>query len=224
MQYFKLDVKQSNSLENAACYVYLIDDSKSISIRTRPIIIICPGGGYSFTSDREAEIVALQFLSMGYHTAVLRYSVAPAVYPTAILELGSTVLKIRNHAWEWNINPEQLVITGFSAGGHLAAGYCMFWNRKWMAESLNTEEEALRPNGMILAYPVITSGEYAHHGSFQNLLGEEYESKKEMLSLEHWVREQVPRTFLWHTYEDQSVPVQNSMFLVNALISNRIPV
>lgn len=224
MQYFKLDVKQSNSMEYAACYVQLIDNSREITIKTRPMVIVCPGGGYSFTSDREADIVALQFLSMGYHTAVLRYSVAPAVYPTALLELGSAVQQLRNHAAEWNINPEQIVITGFSAGGHLTASYCMFWNQKWVAESLHTDNESLRPNGMILGYPVITSGEYAHQGSFHNLLGDEYETKKESLSLENCVGKQVPRTFLWHTYEDKSVPVQNSLFLVNALVSNQIPV
>ena len=147
-------------MDYAACYLYLIDDSEAINIRTRPMIVVCPGGGYSFTSDREADIVALQFLSMGYHAAVLRYSVAPAVYPTAILELAATVLQIRSHAEEWNVNPDQIVVTGFSAGGHLAASYCMFWNQKWVAESLHTESESLRPNGMILAYPVITSGEY----------------------------------------------------------------
>ncbi|MCI8287156.1 MAG: alpha/beta hydrolase [Lachnospiraceae bacterium] len=224
MQYFKLDVKQSHSMEYAACNIYLIDDSKEITIKTRPMVIVCPGGAYAYTSDREAEIVALQFLSMGYHASVLKYSTAPAVFPTSAFELGSAVLQIRSHAGEWNINPNQLVVTGFSAGGHLAASYCMFWNQKWMAEGLNTETELLRPNGMILGYPVITSGEYAHKGSFQNLLGAEYESKKAMLSLENCVGEQVPRTFLWHTCEDQSVPVQNSLLLANALVSNRIPV
>ncbi|MCI8798807.1 MAG: alpha/beta hydrolase [Lachnospiraceae bacterium] len=224
MQYFNLDVKQSHSMEYAVCNVYLIDSAKEITIKTRPMVIVCPGGGYSYTSNREAEIVALQFLAMGYHAAVLRYSTAPAVYPTAILELASTVLQIRSHAEEWNINPDQIVITGFSAGGHLAASYCMFWNQKWMAEDLSTENELLRPNGMILGYPVITSGEYAHKGSFQNLLGDEYEAQKESLSLENRAGEQVPRTFLWHTCEDMSVPVQNSLLLVNALVSHRIPV
>ena len=59
-------------MEYAACNIYLIDDSKEITIKTRPMVIVCPGGAYAYTSDREAEIVALKFLSMGYHASVLK--------------------------------------------------------------------------------------------------------------------------------------------------------
>lgn len=75
----------------------------------------------------------------------------------------------------------------------------------------------------ILGYPVITSGEFAHRDSFRNLLGDAYEEKKEQLSLEKCVGSQVPRAFVWHTFEDEAVPVQNSLLLVNALVENRIP-
>lgn len=224
MRYITLDIKNKGSMEYAALYLYLLDDSRDIHIHKRPMVIVCPGGAYAFTSDREAEIVAMQFLAMGYHSAVLRYSVAPAVFPVAALELGSAVAQIRAHAEEWGVHPEQIVTAGFSAGGHMAASYCMFWNREWMAQELDTEKEMLRPNAMILGYPVITSGEFAHQGSFHNLLGGEYETKKEGLSLENCVGAQTPRAFVWHTYEDGSVPVQNSMLLVDALLKNHIPV
>lgn len=223
MRYMTLDVKNKGSMEYAALNLYLIDDSESIHIHKRPIVVVCPGGAYSFTSDREAEIVALQFLAMGYHAAVLRYSVAPAVFPAAALELGSAVLQLRRHSEEWNIDSGRIVIAGFSAGGHMAASYCMLWHKEWMAGELGVTTEALRPNGMILGYPVITSGEYAHRDSFRNLLGKDYETKKQELSLEFCVGEQVPRTFIWHTGEDASVPVQNSLLLVNELVKNHIP-
>ena len=222
MKYITLDVKNKDSMEYAGLYVYLLDDSKEIHIHKRPMVIVCPGGAYAYTSDREAEIVAMQFLAMGYHSAVLRYSVAPAVFPAAVLELGSAVTQIRAHAKEWGIHPEQIVVAGFSAGGHMAASYCMFWNQEWMAQALDAEKEQLRPNAMILGYPVITSGEYAHQGSFQNLLGEGYEAKKEKFSLENHVGEQTPKAFVWHTYEDGAVPVQNSLLLVNELVKNHI--
>lgn len=224
MKYLTLEVKNENSMDYAECFLYLIEDSKEINIHKRPMVLICPGGGYEFLSDREAEVVAMQFLAMGYHAAVLRYSVAPARFPTAALELGSTLWQIREHAKEWLIDEDRIVVTGFSAGGHLAASYCMFWNREWMAERLGAETEKLRPDGLILAYPVITSGEYAHEDSFRNLLGEDYEAKKQEVSLENCVGEQVPRTFVWHTYEDGLVPVQNSLLLVNELTKHGIPV
>ena len=73
---------EKGSLADARLCTYILDDSDSIAIEKRPMMLICPGGGYEHTSDREAEPLAMHFLSIGYHVAVLRYSVAPAVYPT----------------------------------------------------------------------------------------------------------------------------------------------
>lgn len=223
MRYEKIDIKNKASMDYAALYIYLLDHSSEIAIQERPMIIICPGGGYSYTSDREAEIIAMQFLAFGYHAAVLRYSVAPARYPTALLEVGKAVAILREHAAEWHIHPDQIVVTGFSAGGHLAASFCMFWSEDWVAKRLGVASESLRPNGMILGYPVITSGEYAHRDSFKYLLGDEYEEKQGELSLENCVNENMPRSFIWHTFEDCGVPVQNSILLADALVKHHIP-
>lgn len=223
MRYETLDIKNSDSGDYAALHLYLLDPSPEISVGSRPMVIVCPGGGYSMTSDREAEMIAVQYIAMGYHAAVLRYSVAPAVFPTALLELGRAVALIREHAQEYCVDPEKIVVSGFSAGGHLAASYCVFWNQSVVTEGLGTDPQGLRPNGLILGYPVITSGEYAHHDSFKKLLGEDYETKRREVSLEYCVGEQVPRTFIWHTYADNAVPVQNSLLFVSALAAHHIP-
>ncbi len=222
MKYEKIDVSCSGFREGVALYVYLLDYSQEIMIEERPMILICPGGGYAMTSDREAEIIAMQYLSMGYHAAVLRYSVAPAVFPTALCELGKSVCLMREHAKEWHVDPNKVIVSGFSAGGHLAASYSVFWNRGFVGEALGVDSSTLKPNGLILCYPVITSGEFAHHESIQNLLGNAYEEKKEEMSLEKQVSTDVPRTFIWHTYEDNVVPVQNSLMFVDALVKNQI--
>jgi len=224
MRYLTFDVRNSDSQDYATLYLYLLDDSPSISIHKRPIVLICPGGGYAGTSDREAEIVALQFCAMGYHAAVLRYSVAPAVFPAAILEVGRSVALIRENATEWFVDQEKIVILGFSAGGHLAASYCTHWHQEWMAKRLSQDSQTLWPNAMILGYPVITSGEFIQKDSFQNLLGEQYEAKKDRLSLEKCVTENTPKAFIWHTCEDGCVPVQNSLLFVSALLEHNIPV
>lgn len=225
MRYETFDCRNDNSNDNVNLKLYLLDHSPEIDIQTRPIIIICPGGGYGFTSDREAEIIAMQFLSMGYHAAVLRYSVAPAVFPTAMLELAKSIIYIRENAEAFFVNSNQIILCGFSAGGHLAASYGVFWDRDFMKEKSGVDDSlVLKPNALILGYPVITSGEYAHVGSFKRLLGDEYESKKAELSLEYLVGKQVPKSFIWHTFEDRTVPVQNSMLFVNELIKNKIPV
>ena len=219
----RIDIKNDGSMEGAALYIYMLDDSQEIGFHKRPVVIVCPGGVYEMTSDREAEIVAMQFCAMGYHAAVLRYSVAPAVFPASLLELGKSVQTMRRNAEKWHVDAEKIVICGFSAGGHLAGSYGTFWAEDWVALKLGAQTEELRPNGMILCYPVITSGEFVHVGSFQKLLGSEYEAKKESLSLEKYVNKNVPRIFLWHTAQDDCVPVQNSLLYASELAAHHIP-
>lgn len=219
-------IQAAGSMPDAKLITYIQDYSKDMAIDKRPLILICPGGGYARTSDREAEAMALQFLAMGYHAAVLRYSCAPAKYPTALLELASCMVLIRGNAEEWHVDAEKIVVQGCSAGGHLAASLGMFWDEDFLAEGIGLEgpdHELLRPNGMILCYPVITSGEFAHRGSFENLLGDRQEELGEKMSLEKQVTDKTPRAFIWHTFSDGSVPVENSLFLVSALRKAGIP-
>ncbi len=224
MVYKQIDLQSKFPKTDAVLHIYLHEYSKDIAIRERPIVIVCPGGAYARTSDREAEIIAFQFLAMGYHAAVLRYSVAPAVYPAAILELGYAVSYMRTHGEEWLIDINKIILMGFSAGGHMVASYCMLWEEGFMCEEVGVSKEQLRPNAMILGYPVITSEEkYAHKDSFRNLLGENYEQLKDKLSLEKRVSKSVPRTFIWHTYGDKSVVVQNSIMLAAELVEKEIP-
>lgn len=213
-------IQVEGSLPETKLVTYIQEPSPSLAIRKRPLILICPGGGYTMTSDREAESIALQFLAMGYHAAVLRYSCAPAQYPTALLELASCMVLIRNKAEEWQVDSEKIIVQGCSAGGHLAACLGMFWNQDFIAEGIGLKKEKqklLRPNGMLLCYPVITSGEFAHRGSFENLLGSREAELSDKLSLENQVTKDTPKTFVWHTFEDQVVPVENSLLLVSAL-------
>lgn len=224
MRFFQIDVKNKDSLPETKAYFYGQEDIKNVPIHSRPVIVICPGGGYEFTSDRETEIVALQFLAMGYHAAVLRYSCSPAVYPTALTELAALVREIHVHASEWQVDRDQLYLLGFSAGAHLVCSFSSFWKEGFLSNSLSCSIEQLKPAGQILCYPVIKTGEFAHNGSFRALLADEYEEKKEELSLEKRVSDAVPETFIWHTTDDASVPVQNSLLYVQALIEAGIPV
>lgn len=205
-------------------YAYLRDESLEMTVPARPAIIICPGGGYGYTSDREAEPIALQFLGMGFQCFVLRYSVkGQTVFPGALMELAASTALVRNRSEEWHIDPNRIVVMGFSAGGHLAASLGIFWKRDFLLEPLRRESEEIRPNGMILAYPVITSGEFAHRASFVNLLGERYEEQIGLVSLENQVSTDTPPTFLWHMWDDRFVPVENSLLLADALRRSGVP-
>lgn len=219
-----IDIPVEGSLADSKLYTYFLDNSPEIDQnRVRPVIVICPGGGYAMTSDREAEALAVQFMAMGYHAVILRYSYKPAVYPTALLELAWVVKLLRDNGEKWNIDKDKIVIQGSSAGGHLAASMGVFWKEAFLADYLKTDEKQLKPNGLILNYPVITSGSFAHRDSFLNLLGNRYDELVDKMSLEKQVNKDTPKTFLWHTFTDDCVPVENSLLFVMALKEKNIP-
>lgn len=224
------------SAKQAKLVVYLQEEYPQVygEERQRAMVLVCPGGGYTHVSPREAEPIALQFMSAGCNAAVLWYDVADddIRFPQQVFELATAVAHLRSKAEDYHIAKDKILVCGFSAGGHLAASLGCFWNEGWfktsMRMALKTTNPDYRPNGLILAYPVITSGEYAHRGSFENLLGQKKESGcdivdlsgKELehyVSLEHHVTADVPPVFMWHTFEDQAVPLQNSLLFAMAL-------
>lgn len=221
----KIEIKARGMEAVGNLYTYFLDSS--IEMRPnekRPVILMCPGGGYEMTSDREAEPMAMQFLAMGYHVAILRYSVCPVRYPAALLQVAESVLYLKEHADEYHIDPEKIVVQGCSAGGHLAANYGIAWNSPFLTKLMGMENdpERLCVAGLLLCYPVITSGEKAHEESFRNLLGEQYEEKKDELSLENQVTPDTPPTFLWHTATDETVPVENSLYFFQACLQQGV--
>lgn len=197
--------KELNILK-AKAYTYFLDSSSEMRpFEKRPVIIVCPGGGYSFTSDREAEPIAMKFVAMGYHAVVLRYSVDPERYPTQLLQLGSLVKYLKEHAEEYHVDPDKIFVTGFSAGGHLAASYGVFWDKEDLWNQIGATKEELKPAGLILGYPVINSREFAHNDSFHSLLGEKYDELRDEMSLENRVTKNTPPTFMWHTFTDMDL-------------------
>ena len=187
----------------------------------RPMLIVVPGGGYCYTSPREAEPIAARFLAAGFHTAVLRYSCAPSVWPTAACELAWSVRLMRERAEEWGIDPHRVWVIGFSAGGHLACCLGTLWREAPL--TLPEDTVSCRPDAQVLCYPVITLGEKTHPGSRDSLTGGDA-ALAEKLSLETRVTPDVPPTFLWHTQGDGSVPVENSLMYAAALRRAGVPV
>ncbi len=210
----------------AKLYTYLLDASPELSPDPRPLVLICPGGGYCYTSDREAEPVALRLCGLGLHCCILRYSVAPAaVFPTALQQLAASVALVRQNAEAWQVNPARIYVMGFSAGGHLAASLGVLWNRPFAGEALGLDKAQTKPDGLILCYPVITSGAASHGGSFESLLGEKAGDAAllEQVSLEKQVGAHTPPAFMWHTQDDEAVPVENSLLFAAALRQNNVP-
>ncbi len=189
--------------------------------RKRPCVIICPGGAYFLTSTRETTPVAMSYVASGICAFVLRYSVAPARFPTSLVEVATCVKYVRDHAEEYNIDPEKICVLGFSAGGHLAASLGVFWNHEVLA-SRGFVGDGHKPNAVLLSYPVITSGEKRHERSFHELLGEKHDEMLEFVSLEKRITKDCPPVFLWHTFTDPGVPVENSLLFASGAVANGI--
>lgn len=210
----------------AVMTTYIHDNSPEIDTeRKRPAILVLPGGGYGGVSDRESEPVAVKFFSAGFNVFVLKYEVAPAVcHPQPLYDATRAMWIIRENAEEWFVSTDHIAICGFSAGGHLAASLGVFWEEEYLAKNIGMPKGMNKPDAMILNYPVISSGEHAHRGSFQNLLGlDASDELLERMSIEKQVNQSTPPAFIWHTFDDTCVPVENSLLMASSMRKNNIP-
>lgn len=195
---------------------YLHEEDSTV----RPAILIVPGGGYCVVSPTEAEIVALEFYNKGYNTFVLTYTTnflmrEPLKF-RPLKDLSRALRFIRKEASLFCINPNTLAVCGFSAGGHLTASSAVHYD-DIIDDNPMYAEFSNRPDAVILSYPVISSGEKAHRGSFIALLGSEAtEEELNYMSLENHVKPTTPPVFLWHTVTDEAVPVENNYLFADA--------
>lgn len=191
--------------------------------KKRPCMVICPGGAYCMCSERESEPVALQFLAQGFNVLVITYSTASHQFPTQLREVAALMELIYENADNWNCNTSKIAIMGFSAGGHLAAHYSTAYDCEEVREVF---PESKAVNASVLCYPVITADPaHAHLGSFYNLLGKQdiTEQDVQKYSCDRLVKENTPPAFIWHTAEDNAVPVMNSLLYASALSKYKIP-
>jgi len=208
-------------LPKCLMHAYVPDVAEPVTA-LRPSIVICPGGGYLYRSDREAEPIALVFAAKGFNCFVVEYRVAPEVHPAPLFDVAHAVAWVRTHAAECNADPDAIAVMGFSAGGHAACHLGVRWHEEELMAFSGLTPEQARPNAMVLCYPVINGGEFAHRGSFKNLTGTEDLAVHARFSLDEMVTAHTPPTFLWHTWEDGAVPVENTFLLALAMRRNGV--
>jgi acetyl esterase/lipase len=190
--------------------------------------VVCPGGGYTrLASDHEGKQVAEWLNSLGLSAFVLQYRVGPRYHHPAPLQDAQRALRlVRARARDFAIDPARLGIVGFSAGGHLAATTGTHFDDGRPDAADPIERMSARPDFLVLAYPVVSmSATFVHQGSALNLLGPSPDPRLAGdLSNELAVSARTPPVFLFHTADDTTVPVENSLALAAALHKAGVPV
>ncbi len=225
--------------------------------KKRPAVLICPGGAYLNCSDREAEPVALAFAAMGYHAFVLRYNVFfkasedgfaellagkafekrdQSIYPAAIRDIAKAFTVINDHADDWLVDTEKIVICGFSAGGHNVLNYAVHYDKSVITDFFDAEK--VRPAAVIAGYPIsdylymkesVAKQDAMAQGLFKlsNLafFGQENPSDEVLaeVSAPQQVSLSTPPMFLWATAGDNLVPVGHTTRMATALADAGIP-
>lgn len=181
-------------------------------------MLILPGGCYEYHADYEGAGYAAFFNSLGFVSFVLNYRLGSAGYrhPAMLQDAARAVRWIRANARKYGVR--KICVIGSSAGGHLAATLLTQWDRGNSKSHDMAERQSSRPDAGILCYPVIDMGKYTHAGSRDNLLGLKPKAVALKAASAHLhVTAQTPPCFLWHTVEDELVPVENSLLFATAL-------
>src|SRR5215831_3669713 len=213
----------SDEVDVPAMTVYL---PRTMTAST-PAVVICPGGGYrNLASNHEGRQVASYFNSLGVAAFVLRYRLGPRYHhPIELGDAQRALRTLRSHAPQWQLDPSRIGIVGFSAGGHLAMSTSTIFDAGDPRATDPIDRAGSRPDFVVLGYPVISMvAPWTHKGSKSNLLGDAPdENLARKLSGELAVTKDTPPTFIFHTADDPSVPVENSVHYFIALRQASVP-
>ena len=193
----------------------------------RDCMLVVPGGGYCMVTPHEGELPAMEFYNRGMNVFVLTYTtditMSVPLKKQPLLDVSRAVRYIRKNSERFCIDGKKLIICGFSAGAHVCGSLAVHYDD---VTDSNPEFSSVsnKPDGVILSYPVITTGEFTHKDSVRALLGDNASSEElEYFSLEKQVTENTPPCFLWHTQTDDLVPVENTYLFAMALRKNKVP-
>lgn len=194
--------------------------------RNGATMLILPGGGYGSLAEHEGTGYAEFFARHGITAYVLKYRLGSNGYrhPTMLNDAARALRLMRTFARRDGLDPARIGVIGSSAGGHLTSTLVTHFDAGKADAVDPVERESSRPDLGILCYPVVSLVEFAHSGSRKNLLGDNPAPELvQNLSNELQVTKNTPPCFLWHTVEDKSVPVENSLLFASALRRAGVP-
>ena len=190
----KIKVFKLNDKNDVTLTAYIQEPSEQLPlVKIRPAMLVLPGGGYSFCSDREAEVIALAYMNKGFNAFVLNYSLGQnSKYPQPLLDGEDAIKLIRDKHEEFHINPDWIAAIGFSAGGHLLA--------------MLATSGKYRPNAIVLGYPCFME-----------------ENSHNLVYPVPVVDDLTPEAFIFHTYLDKRAPVKDTLYLAEEYQKKDIP-
>ncbi|MBR7112509.1 MAG: alpha/beta hydrolase [Clostridia bacterium] len=221
-------IKLTEEENGAFIDAYIADPFREF---TRKALLVIPGGGYKNISRHEGEPVAQAFIPYGYNTFVLRYTVGKdsgKAFPAQLIEATLAIKHIKDNAEKYGIDPAELYVVGFSAGGHLAASVATMWKHEAVLEAVEMPYGYNRPKGVMLVYPMI-SPEYSNCEGYTKawgtLLGCEEPTREQLneAAIERHVDADTAPAFIVHTFNDRIVDVRNAMILGKAYAEAGVP-
>lgn len=219
MIYKKIPLNSFNDKASNGAFleIYLHENYFDQALKYRPAMVVVPGGAFFSIAGKEMETVALRYLSEGFNCFVISYAINKP-YPVPHLDLAVAVLYIKTHEKEFGLDGH-LFQVGFSAGGYLVGSYSYLY--KELADTLDINPDVLRPDGIILSYPVISFVNHPHIVSRKIITGND-ESLFEKFSIEKNVTKDYPPTFIWTTSGDTGVDPENTKVMIDALKNNGV--
>lgn len=197
---------------------YIVENSKAC-------IVICPGGGYCARAPHEGDGYAKWLRENGVSSFVVDYRVSPYRYPAPQYDAMRAMKIARYYVDKYGYDKNKIGIMGSSAGGHLAGSVATATDDMGYKITDEIDNIDWKPNFAVLCYPVVSLIEFAHNGSRINLMGENESNVREAqkLCIDKRVTKATPPMFIWHTSEDQAVPIENSLLLAKALSEKGVP-
>jgi acetyl esterase/lipase len=193
---------------------------------TGAAMVVCAGGAYGHLADHEGKIYAQWLNDHGVTCFVLKYRLGSSGYrhPIMLQDGARAIRLVRSKAADWKLDPKRIGMIGSSAGGHLTSTVITHFDAGKPDAEDPVDRESSRPDFAVLCYPVITMGQFAHQVSKNNLLGTNASPElAQELSSELHVTTNTPTCFIWHTFEDKTVPLENTLLFADALRKAHVP-
>lgn len=249
MKYFKKRIGNNG----ATATFYLQEPNKEIDInRKSPVMVVVPGGAYMWTSWREEEPIALDFLGKGFSCIVAEYATEGldfydgkhdyskdpvSAFPKPVVDLAKIIAYIREHSNQWSLDTDSINVIGFSAGGNVTAQLGVYWNTNWLEKLVGKSRKEYKPSSICLSYGashMAHAEEKDRYKKIKNMgsqkmidyatLGNnQSEDRIRKVNMLDTVTSDVPPTFIWHTMEDPYVPVASALYFASQLEKEMVP-